>query len=1069
MQNVNGFQLSLQQAHLWRAERRAGVGDAAAQSLWRLRGPLRAEALRESVRRAVERHEILRTTYRHASDLELPFQVVGDEATFDWREADLSGLEDAGLAAEVEALLAGERRESSEAAGDARPRAALFKVAPDEHLFALTLPALNADHVTLRLLFEEVVGDYAGDGADEAFDEADAPLQYADYAAWQHEMLEGGEEAATAQPAPPDGPALPFARAASPAEARGLRRLSLNFDGAERERVAALAERYETRPGVLLFACWQTLLWRLTGAEQITTHYLTEGRGFDELRRSLGRFDWYVPLGVRASEQLTFAELLRQLERAVRQLPEHPHAEKGDAGRGAVTANGFAYAELPAPREAAGLSCEVLSQRVWGEGLALSLNCFGGGAGFSCELEYEPSVYEEAEARRLGDEFRTLLGGVTAAPEGALGDYELLSATERERLLAESRGEPAPRPGASCFHELFEEQAARTPDAAALRYEGSELTYRELNERANRLAHHLRGLGVGPERRVAILLERSPEVVVAALATLKAGGAYVPVDVTQPAKRLELILEDTAPAAIITEQWRGETLAVPSSAALVYADAHAAAFEAESAENPAPAATPENLAYVIYTSGSTGKPKGVCVGHRQLLGYVRGVEGRLGLEAGASYALVSTFSADLGHTVIFPALASGGCLHVMSEERISDPEAFAAYFARHEIDCLKIVPSHLEALLYCSRPAGVLPRRVLVLGGEAARPSLVERLRALAPECRVINHYGPTETTVGVLTCDVSLGEEPARTPPLGRPLPNVSAHVLDARMNPSPVWVRGELYVGGDTVARGYLNRPALTAERFIPDPFSDKPGARLYRTGDVTRRLPDGALEFLGRADDQVKVRGYRVEPGEVEAALARHERVREAVVAVREDVPGEKTLVAYVVAGVPAPSSADLRQHLGELLPEYLIPSAFVALDRLPLTPNGKLDRRALPAPGLLDGHGESVAPRDDIEEVLARIWSEVLAMDDIGVYDNFFELGGHSLMGMQVFSRVRNSFQIDVPLRLLFESPTIADLAAALVANEEHPGQVAATAAVLLKVEDMSAEDVHGMLGELEVGG
>jgi amino acid adenylation domain-containing protein len=455
-------------------------------------------------------------------------------------------------------------------------------------------------------------------------------------------------------------------------------------------------------------------------------------------------------------------------------------------------------------------------------------------------------------------------------------------------------------------------------------------------------------------------------------------------------------------------------------------------LEAESGETdtpPAAAAGPDNLAYLLFTSGSTGGPKGVAVEHRHLATYVRSLRARLDLPAGGGYATVSTIAADLGHTAVFPALVSGGCLHVIARHRLTDPEAFADYSERHAIDVLKIVPSHLEALLSGSRPASVLPKARLVMGGEASSWKLVRRIAELAPGCAVFNHYGPTETTVGVLTHPAGLSESGAIVP-LGRPLGGVAVHLLDGEGQPVPVGVAGEIAVGGATVTRGYLGRPELTAERFVPDPWGT-PGARLYRTGDLARRLPDGALEFLGRADDQVKVRGYRVEPGEVASALARCPEVREAYVGAvpagpDSDVCGDRRLVAWAVpAPGRTPSRDSLHAFLAERLPAWMVPSAFVLLDILPLTANGKVDRRALPLPA--EPQVETAAPRNASEEAVAAVWREVLGVEHPGIHDVFFDLGGHSLNATRVVSRLRAALGVDLPLSALFETPTIAGLA------------------------------------------
>ena len=582
----------------------------------------------------------------------------------------------------------------------------------------------------------------------------------------------------------------------------------------------------------------------------------------------------------------------------------------------------------------------------------------------------------------------------------------------------------------SCLHQLIEAQAARTPQRTALRFEQQRLTYGELERRAGRLAAHLRALGAGPEVLVGLLLERSLEMVVGMLGVLKAGAAYVPMDVSFPEERLAFMHADAGLRLVLTQESLLPRL--PAGARGVCLDAFDWDAPQEAAQGDV-SVGPQNLAYVIYTSGSTGRPKGVCIEHRSIVSYVQGVAERLQLEQGMSFATVSTIAADLGNTVIFPALASGGCLHVISRERAESPAQLAEYFARERIDVLKIVPSHLAAFQGASDPGAVLPARRLILGGEPSRLDWIERLRALSPACRIFNHYGPTETTVGVLTYKVGahLPSTPSGMLPLGRPLPGTRIHLLDEQGRPVPAGEKGELCIAGPGVARGYLNRPDLTAARFVSDPIGAQPDLRMYRTGDVARLLPDGDLEFCGRVDDQVKVLGYRVEPGEIEAALREHPAVQDAVVLARMDDAGASQLVAYVTRKESVAPTI-LRDYLKGRLPSYMVPAGLVPLESLPLTPNGKVDRQALNALPLASARPDHAAapPRTRTETVLAGIWARLLGMEAVGVDDDVFDLGAHSLMAMKALVEIRDTFGVSVSLRNLFEHPTIGRLAEAI---------------------------------------
>ena len=579
--------------------------------------------------------------------------------------------------------------------------------------------------------------------------------------------------------------------------------------------------------------------------------------------------------------------------------------------------------------------------------------------------------------------------------------------------------------------ELFEEQVLRTPESPAVVYESESLSYAQLNARANRLAHHLRELGVDCESHVGLCLERSLEMVVGLLAILKSGGAFVPLDPNDPRERLAHLLEDASVSVLVCRasrlhdlpEWRARSVCLPNH--------DDAAGAAHALANPTRRRGGKHAAYIIYTSGSTGRPKGVVVEHRQLARYIQAALLRTALATPFKATTLSPLTAVAGLQVLFSAWATGSSVHLPSSDRIADPQQLADYFARQPVDLLKIAPSFLGTLLEADPAGRILPKRLLILGGESSSWELVNRIWRLAPELGILIHYGLTETTIGVMTYAVPPGDgaHPSRTVPIGRPLGDTRAYVLDEYLQLVPNGVTGELYFGGSHVSRGYLDRPGLTAERFVADPFAAEPGSRMYRTGDLARWLPDGNLEYLGRADHQVKIRGFRIEPGEIEAALAAHRTIAQAVVVVRDDGPGGKELVAYVVHARGATlGAAELRRHLGAFLPEHMVPAAFVMLDALPLLPSGKLDRQALPAPKRSGNNYR--APRAPQEEILCGLFAHLLAMEQVGIDDNFFELGGHSLLVMRLVSQVRSSLGVDLPISTVFDAPTVAELAGLL---------------------------------------
>ena len=580
-----------------------------------------------------------------------------------------------------------------------------------------------------------------------------------------------------------------------------------------------------------------------------------------------------------------------------------------------------------------------------------------------------------------------------------------------------------------CTHELFELQVDRNPEATAVVFGKRQLTYRELNEQANKVAHHLRRRGVRPNVLVGVCLERSPEMVVALLAVWKAGGAYVPLDPAYPRERLSFMIEDAQPLVLLTEN-KCLPLLSASHDKVICLDADGPTFGQESGDNPAPIANPSNLAYVIYTSGSTGKPKGAMIAHRGLVNYLWWAIRTYAVEPGHSVPVHTSISFDLTVTSLYTTLLGGGKAELLPED-IGARNLLAALLRGGNRGLVKITPAHLELLgtqIDSDQAAGMAS--AFVIGGENLVSENLRLWRDHAPSTRLFNEYGPTETVVGCCVHEVQAADPRSGSVSIGRPIANTQLYVLDENMRPVPPGVMGELYIGGFGVGLGYLNRPELTAERFLPDRFSGVSGARLYKSGDLARYRSDGSLEYLGRADDQVKIRGYRIELGEIEATLAAEANVQACAVLAREDEPGDKQLVGYVVPRSDAVTDAvRLRDFLMERLPEYMVPPRFVFLEALPLTPNGKVDRKALPEPPqAIVGAGGP--PQTETEKAISAIWSELLRIDGIGVEDDFFDLGGQSMTAVGLVARLRDAFDVNIELAALFERPTIAGLSEAI---------------------------------------
>jgi amino acid adenylation domain-containing protein/non-ribosomal peptide synthase protein (TIGR01720 family)/FkbM family methyltransferase len=1303
-------------------------------------GPLDPAALASTLASVVERHEILRTWFHHLGGMSLPLQVIGRDGAPSLRETDLRGLDREEQEVEIERLVRTMRAHPFDLTRVPMLRAALARIAARRCLLLLSLPALCSDGTGLQILVQEIARCYEATGSGVPL--ADDPVQYCDLAEWLNALLESADtkkgrdywrqnvksEWTTAR--------LPNARPSIDAAPVRFREVGLTLPSALSSRAGEVAARFGARDSDFLLACWQVFLWRVKGDADFAVAIEYGGREREETRRALGPLARSLPLRAQVESGITFDEVIRRTARAVREMGrwqeffcwEQLEAPGRDGEPQPFLPFAFGFRE-PAPASTArGVAFDLRAG--WGrdEPHRVRLSVSGNGSAMRTELSFDTDQFAPVEMRRFLEQLHALIDDAVREPLRVASELSILSRGERQALVFELNDTERPHEEL-CVHELFERQVGRTPDSIAVVFEEEQISFETLDLRADQLARYLRSLGVGPETPVALLVERGLEFVVGLLAVMKAGGAYVPFDPAQPRDRLAKLLDESRPVVTLTLGTLADRLP-PGEARVFRFDTDWELVASPSDEPLVREAAPANLMYGMFTSGSTGRPKAVGVEHRQLVNYIIGIEQALELRRDERFGLISTTAADLGNTALFPPLCLGGCLHLISRERAFDGDALAEYLDRQPIDCLKIVPSHLEALRGSPRGRRLAPRRQLVLGGEACRDELVDEVKKGAPECVVFNHYGPTEATVGVLTHRVKrANHEPGvRSIPLGRPIANTEIYLLDLHGNPVPAGIPGELHIGGASLARGYLGRPEWTAERFVPDPFGDRSGGRLYRTGDLCRFDAAGDVEFLGRGDHQIKLRGYRIEMGEIEAVIRSAPGVLQTLVVPREDRPGDTRLTAYVVVEHPASVAlasrshrrlpndmviADLNEHetafqyaeifedetylrhgielgegdcvfdvganigmatlffhsrranlriyaiepvpalvdvlrfnidlygidavvlpvglsaasseakivyypgysimsglyadareeaetvrtvmrnrelagdagVGELLPhldeflerrfsgeavscrlrrlsdvireqgveridllkidvqkseldllegidpedwrkirqivlevhdvegrlagvkellsrmgfdlvveqeaslggtdrhhvyasrdrtrrdsaphrsgfrgpslvtppvlrefvkdklpDYMQPSAYVLLEALPLTANGKVDRAALPSPEAAGSLRATsfAAPRTATELELARIWSELLRLERVGIHDDFFALGGHSLLAMQLVSRVRSTFRVELPLRELFETPTVAKLAEAIERHDRAEGEQA----------------------------
>ncbi|HEY4309676.1 MAG TPA: amino acid adenylation domain-containing protein [Pirellulales bacterium] len=1000
----------------------------------RFRGDLQTALLEKSLAEIARRHASLRTTFVDAGGL--PQQRVSSLGAVPIAQFDLRELDTMNRAAEVERISSAAARQRFDLATGPLWNVTHLHLTADEHVLLLAMHHIISDGWSMGVFLRELLLIYEAFSNGQRSPLADLDIQYADFAAWQRttctddalspqfEYWRGKLE---------DGPAvlaMPTDRPRVALQTFHGALLPVSLPLSLSQAVEQFSREQQATLYMTLLAAFQTLLSRYTGQADISVGTAVAHRTRPEVEGLIGFFVNTLVMRGDLSGDPTFRDLLARTRQVTLEAYEHQDLPferlvEAFAPRRVLSHSPLYQAALilqNAPLEFTGpnLTFQEVHNGTARHDLTLSLRQEAGR--LVGGLEYNTDLFDQENVEHLLESFQTLLGAAVTAPDNPISKLTLVGMHDRQRLLAAAAGERIRFADDVCVHELFERKVEENPDAVALCFQEQVLTYRQLNERANRLAHRLCTMGVGPDVLVGICLNRSVELVAGMLGILKAGGAYVPLDPHYPAARLDLILRDAQLDVVVTSRELATVFAAQNTR-MVFADETAGDCSA-STENPQRTATANNLAYVIYTSGSTGQPKGALIEHRGVCNAVAVAARWIGPGSERRTLQFASPNFDASVLEIFATLAVGGSVYMAPEDALIPGPDLVRLLDDHRITFVILPPSVLSVL-----PAAPLPHlSTLVVAGEACSAKLVDRW---APGRRMINGYGPTEATVGATEGECHAGE--GRAPALGRPFANVNVYLLDRHLEPVPHGMPGEIYIGGVGVARGYLNRPELTAEKFLPDRFSGRSGGRLYRTGDLARYRADGKLEFLGRIDDQVKVRGFRIELPEIEAALTAHPAIREAVVVVREQESGEKRLVAYVGTGeLPAPTTTELHQFIKSHLPDYMIPSTFVALPALPVSPNGKVDRNSLPGidrsrPVLDQCY---VAPSTDVEVTLADIWAGVIGLERVGIHDNFFELGGDSLLSMQVISRAAR-VGLRLTPRQLFEHQTVAEQATVAV--------------------------------------
>ncbi len=1037
---------SFSQAQLWFLSQLEGGSVAYNIPLaFRLVGALNVVALEQSLTEIVRRHETLRTTFPMVDGS--PIQQILPPQPFRLSVVDLQTLSEADPMAEVHRLAREEAQKPFNLAADLLLRGKLLQLGEGDYVLLLTMHHIASDGWSLALFRKELATLYRAFSQGAASPLPPLPIQYADFAHWQQQWLQqdfvpqqlaywkqqlAGAPSLLELPSDRPRPAVQSFRGGTE---------SVILDAELTHQLKQLSQRTGSTLYMTLLAVFAVLLSRYSGHQDLVIGSPVANRKRSEIESLIGFFINLLALRVDLRGNPSFLELLGR----VRQVALDAYANQDVPFERVVEAvqpeRNLSYSPLfqvllilqntPANSlDFPGLAVTPLRVDHGTSKYDLTLMVEETETGLVADFEYNGDLFDAATITRMTGHFQTLLRAIVCDPEQPISALPLLTETERYQLLVEWNDTALAYPQDRCIHQLIEAQVERTPDKTAIVFEQESLTYRELNQRANQLAHYLRSQGVGPDSLVGICVERSLEMVVGLLSILKAGGSYVPLDPAYPRERLALMIEDSQLPLLITQQALRNQFAEPN-VQVICLDADWPAIAQHSNENLDSGVTPENLAYTIYTSGSTGKPKGVQICHRTAVNFLHSMRFAPGLTEQDVLLAITTISFDIAVLELYLPLMVGAQIVLATRAVASDADRLAETLTQAGVTVLQATPATWRMLLGGGWQGD---RRLKMLcGGEAMPRDLADQLLEKGGE--LWNMYGPTETTVWSAACQVRPGKG---TVPVAGPIANTQIYVLEEfsdrqtiSLRPTPIGIPGEVHIGGEGLARGYLNRPGLTAERFVKDPFRNQTGARLYKTGDLARYRPDGTLEFLGRIDHQVKLRGFRIELGEIESLLNQHPSVKQAVAIVREDVPGDQRLVAYLtIRGNASPTPLELRQFLKQKLPGYMVPAAFVILEALPLTPNGKVDRRALPVPELSLSEGDRsdfVPPRDELERRLVEIWETVLKVKPIGIRDNFFELGGHSLSAVRVWAQVEKLLGKTLPITTLLQSPTIEDIA------------------------------------------
>ncbi len=1032
----NVFPLSFAQERLWFLEQiEPGTSVYNFPFAFGLRGHLNVTALEQALNEIVKRHEVLRTTFATLEGQ--PVQIIAEDFNLTLPVADLSGLSEAENNKEIRRLIDTDAQTPFDLSKGPLWRATLIRRSDVSHALMICIHHSITDGWSKDVFHKELLALYNAFSSGQPSPLPELPIQYADYAIWQREWLQGDVlehhlsywklQLAGAPPIlelPTDRP-----RPTLQTFPGGYETFTLSSSVSE--AVTALSKREGATLFMTMLAALQILLHRYTAQKDIVVGSPVAGRDRPEVEGLIGFFVNNLVLRTNMSGNPSFRELLSRVRKVVldacahQDIPFEKLVEELEVERNLTTTPLFQVMFIMLNASPPSHKLEQPDQKV---GPPILQNNMTSKFDLTLYLEeaeeligtfeYNTDLFDASTIKRMAGHFLCLLEGIVNDPEQRLSELPILTQGERQQLLVQWNATEMEYPRELCFPHLFETQAAKSPDVVALVFENQRLTYGELNSRANQLARYLRKLGVGPDSLVGICTERSLEMMIGLLAVLKAGGAYVPLDPSYPEERLDYMLSDSGAKVLLTQESLIEDFQFSvSDLNKVCLDRDWNQISEESESNPESEINAANLAYVIYTSGSTGKPKGVAVQHANLMNFLTSMREGPGLSSDDALVAVTTLSFDISVLELYLPLTVGARVVLTSREEAGDGRRLGEILTDSGATVMQATPATWRMLLDTGWSGS--NQLKMLCGGEALPRELANEL--FEKGASLWNMYGPTETTIWSAVLKIEDTDGPVH---IGPPIGNTQIYILDSHLQPVPIGVYGELYIGGEGLARGYLNHPALTAERFIPDPFSEDSGVRLYRTGDLARYLPDGKIEFSGRIDHQVKIRGFRIELEEIEAVCVEHPAIQEAVVMAREVAKGDMRLVAYIKYDThDEPTVSELRQYMKEKLPDYMVPSLFVTMDTFPLTPNGKIDRKILPIPvGMRGETGKAhEPPNSEMEKVIAGVWQQVLGMNDFSVNDNFFDIGGHSLLSMKVLYHIEKELGLRInPREIMFKN-------------------------------------------------